>query len=61
MVVTDRLKSQMADIRGRMDMLLGALEDCRMASISRDPNGKLMRIVMNPGTAPANRDATGRE
>jgi hypothetical protein len=45
-VITDEMKTQIKDVSRRMDMLLVALEDCRLARISRDAQGKLVSITI---------------
>ena len=51
MAITDDLKSQVTELRGRMDMLLGALEECRLAHLTRNAQGKIVSIVIK-GDAP---------
>ena len=45
-MITDDLKSQVTELRGRVDMLLGALEDCRLASLTRNAQGKIVDITI---------------
>ena len=54
-IVTDDLKSQVSELRGRIDMLLGALEECRMADLTRNAQGKIVNIVIRGDVPPGSR------
>lgn len=58
-VTTDEMKVQVRDVSRRMDMLLVALEDCRLARISRDGQGKLLSITIKGDNAPGAGEDTG--
>ena len=49
-MITDDLRSQVTELRSRMDMLLGALEECRLAHLTRNAQGKIVNIVIRGDT-----------
>ena len=58
-VITDEMKTQIRDVSRRMDMLLVALEDCRLARIGRDAQGKLVSITIKGDGTPGAAEDSG--
>ena len=50
--ITDDLKSQMTELSRRMDMLLRGLEECQLAYVTRNAQGKIISIVIKGDNMP---------
>jgi len=60
-VITDELKAQVTELGRRMDMLIGGLEECRLAYVTRNAQGKILSIVIKGNDKPIDAsDAKGQ-